>query len=256
MVCLSPRCGAGKTRGELSGTARPPASDFMTWPKPPDPSSVTRLSARLPGRHERLPRTGMIDRARSLSGSKPCISLGRAMRWKRSKRSERTCFAREKKKPKRGEGARIAEFERERREHEVAKARAAQQQADARRLETYRVNARWSLIAFPSGSPARAEVEEFLTSLTSNATEEYVAARVAAILQPYREAQNNARRVAELIEGGMSHARMQTLGSEWDYDSAKEAQAEAEAILRRKVQPDWTAARVASLVDAILDRWA
>ncbi len=53
----------------------------------------------------------------------------------------------------------------------------------------------------------------------------------------------------------MSHARMETFGSEWDYTSGKEAQAEVERVLRRKVEADWTGARVERLVQAVLDRW-
>ena len=72
--------------------------------------------------------------------------------------------------------------------------------------------------------------------------------------QQEQEAKDD-RRVQELIDDGVRHARSETL-FDWDSDDRARALRDVERILNDTVEPDWTEQDVRDAVNDELDKWA
>ncbi|HQR79255.1 MAG TPA: helix-turn-helix domain-containing protein [Actinomycetota bacterium] len=130
--------------------------------------------------------------------------------------------------------------------------------------------------ATPWNTPAEwqgkvvADLERFVTlnqfplDLPLFTAREIVVGRVEAVLRPWREAEDKAKRVKEaekaserqrnaLITRGNDYARRET--SAWDVSAKLEAWEEVREVLGRDVKSNWTETEVEDCVDEVLDQW-
>jgi len=130
--------------------------------------------------------------------------------------------------------------------------------------------------AIPSGTPAEwyrkviVDLDRYVTTsqfpveLPAFKALELVMDRVKAVLRPWCEAEEKAKRVKEakeaserqrnaLIANGNEYARQET--TDWDFAPKLDALAEVKKVLLRDVAPEMTDLEVEDLVDDVLDRW-
>ena len=143
------------------------------------------------------------------------------------------------------------------REDEVARFLATRQRPGRKRQEGARLRRRTTenLFDAPATYPSGA------SSIDVRTVSRFVEEKIEAAVRPLREqlarlqrqADDAERRKDILIQQGMTY--LQTETASWEWSEQREARAEVETAIKKRVKGDWEVEEVQDLVDDLLGEW-